>query len=115
MALVAIKNASIARRFEEAYGYHEEGRFNVLYDVVVVETTDGREFFLMASRHVENEDGFQVPVQRYLAEEMVEKVERKGFIDTRYWLEIVERGSYEEEAEYDYEMEQRDRRMWGAA
>ena len=114
MARLAIKSSFIARRFEEAFGYHEEGRFNVLYDVVVVDTHDGRQFFLPASEHVENDDGFSVPVQRYIAEEMLDKVDNAGSFDPSRWLEITERGSFEEEEAYDYEMEQRDRRMYGA-
>lgn len=127
MARIAIKSAFIADQFEVRHYTGDDGYPTAqVFSPVCVQAADGNEYWLPIGERCEDycdeETGEWFDAygyrERYDANEMVEKVERRGFIDPDHWVKLEERPSLEEElGPYGlaWQAEQEDRRMWGAA
>jgi hypothetical protein len=82
-------------------------------DVVIVKDNQGREWALPNVRYVDTEEG-RFPVELYNAQEMLAKVEAKGFIRPELWNMLEPRESLEEILEAEWWREQEDRMGWAA-
>lgn len=124
---ILIKSVSIARQFEARHFTNEDGYpVAAVFSPVAVEAMDGREFFLPMGQRCpdwfdpetgDGEPGYGY-FARYDADEMMEKVARRGSIDPAEWVEIEPRPSLEERlgpGGIEWQEELEDRRRWGAA
>lgn len=126
MARLAVKSVSIADQFEARHYTGCDGwpAANV-FSPVMVETMDGREFYLPMAAPCpdwfdeetgDSECGYGY-YARYDANEMLKKIERRGSINPDHWVELEARPSLEEVlGPYGlaWQEEQQDRMAWAA-
>jgi hypothetical protein len=88
--VLPVRDVQIAYRFEMIQSRDFEGYPIVsTFDVVTVETSDGRSFYLPNGRSfVDSENESAGTVARYVAVDMVQRVEDRGCIDPAYWVEV---------------------------
>jgi hypothetical protein len=126
MIRIGIKSVSIANQFEVHHYTNEDGYPAAsVFSPVMVETVDGREFYLPMGEACpdwfdpetgEGEPGYGYQA-RYDAGEMFDRIEHSYTIDPEFWIEIQPRPSMEEVlGPYGlaWQEEQEDRAMWGA-
>ena len=61
-----------------------------VFDVVIVKTKAGDHYYLLPYVFTTDPEGVRIPVQRYVAEDILEKVRRRGDIDPRHWVPIFD-------------------------
>lgn len=109
--------AFVAAGFQEFRLMDETNCLEQIFkDVVCIEI--GKDHYFLPNgqkyRVVDEDSSYESIRKDYDAHEQLKKVQERGFVNLDYWVKIDEPPSLQEMLDYEWVLEQEDRRDWAA-